>query len=444
MGKRNIVSDHLQSNDDEPVNKKMKSVVGSKGNKASSMLNKQSMRFTAKTSYQNHSKFIEPASSSSESDSDDEGEEISDADTSADNVSDDESCKIDNKVIVKNDSKRKHIGQGSSKASSANESDNDHDSDDDDDNDDDDDDDDSSEEDSKISVEKGHNRKNVEMGGNKKNISSNINDDSDDSDDDDDDDNDESSDSSQDDEDISENDDEKEPRKKTADVDEEDELAVLKRELANIPLQDLIKVKEKIGLKVFNKLMHGETLEKKRKKEFKRENKNRPMEISSKRRVPILRQTGVTKEMVRRDPRFDDLSGEYREEHFLKDYSFINDIKDKERELIQAKMRKTKDENKRHEMGRLLSKMKQQQQSDNAKQKKMELEKLWKEKEKQLIKDGKNPYFLKKSEKKKLELAEKYKELKESGKIEKYLSKKLKKNAQKERKKLPRQRQQFS
>ena len=38
---------------------------------------------------------------------------------------------------------------------------------------------------------------------------------------------------------------------------------------------------------------------------------------------------------------------------------------------------------------------------------------------------------------KKLELAEKYKELQKSGKLDKYLSKKRKKNASKEKKKLP-------
>lgn len=44
-------------------------------------------------------------------------------------------------------------------------------------------------------------------------------------------------------------------------------------------------------------------------------------------------------------------------------------------------------------------------------------------------------YF--KADLRKLELAEKYKELQKSGKLENYLSKKRKKTAQKEKKKLP-------
>ena len=51
------------------------------------------------------------------------------------------------------------------------------------------------------------------------------------------------------------------------------------------------------------------------------------------------------------------------------------------------------------------------------------------------LKKGIVYFFL--ADKKKLELAEKYKELNKSGKVDKYLSKKRKKNAAKERKKLP-------
>lgn len=43
------------------------------------------------------------------------------------------------------------------------------------------------------------------------------------------------------------------------------------------------------------------------------------------------------------------------------------------------------------------------------------------------------------AEKKKLQLAEKYQELKKSGKLENFLSKKRKRNAGKDRRKLPRQ-----
>ena len=36
---------------------------------------------------------------------------------------------------------------------------------------------------------------------------------------------------------------------------------------------------------------------------------------------------------VKRDPRFDDLSGQYEEEHFRKNYSFLSDIKENEKQV---------------------------------------------------------------------------------------------------------------
>jgi ribosomal RNA-processing protein 36 len=61
--------------------------------------------------------------------------------------------------------------------------------------------------------------------------------------------------------------------------------------------------------------------------------------------------------------------------------------------------------------------------------------------EKDAVAHGKKPYFLKKSEKKKLELLAKYEELKSSGRLEKYMAKRRKKNAAKDHRYLPTSRQ---
>jgi ribosomal RNA-processing protein 36 len=53
------------------------------------------------------------------------------------------------------------------------------------------------------------------------------------------------------------------------------------------------------------------------------------------------------------------------------------------------------------------------------------------------VKDGKKPFYLKKSEQRRLELVAKYEELKGSGKLEKYLEKRRKKNAAKDHRYLP-------
>lgn len=221
-------------------------------------------------------------------------------------------------------------------------------------------------------------------------------------------------------------------------IEVEDEYDAIKKELADIPLEDLIKIKDKLGLKAFSKIMHGGKVDSAEKKRvFKRANKNRPMEMSSKKRVPILRQTDVPKKKVTRDPRFDDLSGEYQEEIFEKNYSFLQDLKTREREVVKKKMKKLKNAEKKQKLQYLLTRMNQQQQAAKQKQRQKEIERSLKQKEKELIKEGKTPYFLKKTERRQLELAEKYKQLQKSGKVEQYLGRKRRKNAQKEKKKLP-------
>lgn len=58
-------------------------------------------------------------------------------------------------------------------------------------------------------------------------------------------------------------------------------------------------------------------------------------------------------------------------------------------------------------------------------------------KEKTAVAAGKKPFFLSKSEKRKRELVAKYEELKSSGRLEKYMEKRRKKNAAKDHRYLP-------
>ncbi|KAK6130106.1 hypothetical protein DH2020_036156 [Rehmannia glutinosa] len=60
-----------------------------------------------------------------------------------------------------------------------------------------------------------------------------------------------------------------------------------------------------------------------------------------------------------------------------------------------------------------------------------------KKKEREAAKKGKQPYYLKKSELRKQKLVEKYKELKESGKLEAFIEKKRRKNAAKDHRYIP-------
>jgi ribosomal RNA-processing protein 36 len=69
---------------------------------------------------------------------------------------------------------------------------------------------------------------------------------------------------------------------------------------------------------------------------YKRLNKNRPREMSSKRPVTTLRQVFSDKKVKKRevvDPRFEAAYGEYEPDFFRKNYAFINDIRKNEKEV---------------------------------------------------------------------------------------------------------------
>uniref|UniRef100_A0A8B9Z4E1 rRNA biogenesis protein RRP36 n=1 Tax=Buteo japonicus TaxID=224669 RepID=A0A8B9Z4E1_9AVES len=142
---------------------------------------------------------------------------------------------------------------------------------------------------------------------------------------------------------------------------------------------------------------------------------------------------------VRRDPRFDDLSGEYKPEIFMRTYSFLDNIKKQEKEMIQKQLKKCRNVEQKEKLQQLLNRMTQQEQAREKQQKLRERELSLKRQQRELAKQGKKPFFLKKSEKRKLELAEKYAELKRSGKLESFLNKKRKRNAIKDKRRLPSQ-----
>jgi len=220
----------------------------------------------------------------------------------------------------------------------------------------------------------------------------------------------------------------------------DDEFSELRKELSDMPFEDLQKLKEKIGTKMFSQAMSsGKKCDKQKtdQRTFKRSNKNRPMEMSSKRPVKIIRDGVKKATTVTRDPRFDDLSGEYSDTFFNKAYSFIGDVKQREKEKLEAKLKKESNPEKKQQLQFLVNRMKQQEKSEHQKQARIDQERSFKKKEKELVKEGKTPFYLKKSDKKTLELAEKYKELSKSGKVDKFLLKKRKKSAAKDRKKLP-------
>nr|AAI42738.1 Si:dkey-236e20.6 [Danio rerio] len=211
----------------------------------------------------------------------------------------------------------------------------------------------------------------------------------------------------------------------------------IKKELSTRSFEEIMALQNKVGTKVYNKIAYGDTKQKKKNEPMKRLNKHRPQEISSKQRVPFLRKVVPVKKMISRDPRFDDLSGEYKPEIFNQTYKFIKNIQEKEAQEVRKQLKKTKSKAKQEELKALLRRMDNQQRARQRQEQEREKELEFKRKQRELVGQGHKPFYLKKSDKKKLELAEKYSELKKSGKLENFLSKKRKRNATKDRRKLP-------
>jgi len=228
------------------------------------------------------------------------------------------------------------------------------------------------------------------------------------------------------------------------DVPDTDVLS-LRAELADMPFEDLQKLQEKIGTKLFKQAMSSsqqggddeqDSGKGGRKQGFKRENKNRPMEMSSKKPVKAMQAPAAKTEKVR-DPRFDDLSGEYKETFFKRDYAFISGIEQREKGKLEKRLKKEKQPERQQQLQLLVGKMRQKEQVEKtADQRQQEASERRKE-ERATLAAGKTPYYLKAGERKQKELADKYKALQKSGKLDAYLSKKRKKNASKDRRRLP-------
>jgi len=215
-----------------------------------------------------------------------------------------------------------------------------------------------------------------------------------------------------------------------------DPFEQLRDEMLHLPMSELRDMQEKLGLKAFQKLRKGLTSGKhtKNPKVFKRLNKNRPLELSARKQVPKRAAATQVKEKIVRDPRFDDLSGEYDEQIFKHNYDFISDIRIKEKDELKKLIYKEKETGKRSQMKKLLKRMEQQEADEKKKEEKDKREKERKKEELQKVKEGKKPYFLKKGEKRALDEMEHKKELEKSGKLQKYIERKSKKQKVKEKK----------
>nr|XP_034493019.1 ribosomal RNA processing protein 36 homolog isoform X2 [Marmota flaviventris] len=208
------------------------------------------------------------------------------------------------------------------------------------------------------------------------------------------------------------------------------ELGAVARDLssgiADMSFEELLKLQSQVGTKTYKQLVAGNGTKKQCSRPPVRNacvaDKHRPLEMSAK---------------VARDPRFDDLSGEYNPEVFDKTYQFLNDIRAKEKELVKKQLKKHLSGEEHEKLQQLLQRMEQQEMAQQERKRQQELRLALKQERRTQAQQGHRPYFLKKSEQRQLVLAEKFKELKRSKKLESFLSRKRHRNAGKDKRHLP-------
>lgn len=235
-----------------------------------------------------------------------------------------------------------------------------------------------------------------------------------------------------------------------------DEGGELRSQLGDIPFGEIQKLKQSVGLKKYNeaifgvlansktdesegdglqKHVHGKKSVDQAKDKMEKKVKSAPEEVSSKRRT--FKPRNVVNEVKRkhRDPRFDNLSGKFNEDLFQKSYSFVDDMKKDELKVVKKQFKKAKGKERKSSLHKLLQRMEEQEKAKSVKLKRTENERKRKKEQFVARTSGKKAFYMKKSEAKKLEIVEKYKSLKESGQLEKVMSKKRKHVAAKEKKK---------
>lgn len=214
------------------------------------------------------------------------------------------------------------------------------------------------------------------------------------------------------------------------------DLISIREEISQLTFEQLQKLKNELGSKVYNEAIYGVKKEKQIKKDnFKRDNKNRPREMSSKYPVGVLRDVvTVTKKEIR-DPRFESACGTFDEDIFKSSYAFLNEIRRKEKKMLKQKLKKEEDTETKKKLQFVVQRLENQEREEKIRKKKEEKKIEEHKKNIDMIKAGLKPRYQTKAERKLLNLVEQYEELKESGKLQKHIKKKRKKEAQVDKKK---------
>ena len=167
----------------------------------------------------------------------------------------------------------------------------------------------------------------------------------------------------------------------------------------------------------------------------KRSSKHAPQEQTSKRPVRRMREIIPDTRRKARDPRFDPLVGKVDESKSRKAYAFLDDYRASEMADLRTQIKKTKNADEKESLKRQLLSMESRKKARDKKDEGDRLLQEHRQKEKDLVAQGKQPFYLKKSEQKKQLLTNRFESM-SKGQVDKAIERKRKKVAGKEKKEL--------
>uniref|UniRef100_A0A914WMD4 rRNA biogenesis protein RRP36 n=1 Tax=Plectus sambesii TaxID=2011161 RepID=A0A914WMD4_9BILA len=213
-----------------------------------------------------------------------------------------------------------------------------------------------------------------------------------------------------------------------------------REEIANMPLSEVMALRDKLGLKLYDKAVFGADpvtsssvagQEPFKRKVFSRDHAKRPREMSSKRPVSKFRNIYPDQKLTktRLDPRFDERCGEFDDYIFAQNYSFVKDIRSQEKNLLKTEMQKLRkvEPEKSARIKDIVTRIENQERSESLMERKKDRIRQLRADNMDRLRQGKNPFFMKKSELKREELTERFEKLQNKGKLDKYLKRKTKK-----------------
>ncbi|KAL8743576.1 MAG: hypothetical protein Q9190_004091 [Brigantiaea leucoxantha] len=167
--------------------------------------------------------------------------------------------------------------------------------------------------------------------------------------------------------------------------------------------------------------------------------KHAPATQSSKKPVSRKREIIPTLKRKSRDPRFESFTGNLETEKTKKDYAFLDGYRDTEMSELRAAIPEERDVDRKEKLKRALLSMESRKKTRQDQDQREEVMRVHRETERERVRQGKRPFYLKRAETKKLALVQRFEDMK-GKEVEKALQRRRKRKTAKERRAMPERR----